>query len=86
MLDVLEQRFGATLRALSPKERDRLTEMLPKLGEYSPGGSEKKASCGWGCKIVSRFSPRPKPRKSEEDRWTASDLQKLWWAILDSNQ
>ena len=44
MLAVLEQRFRASLQALSPKERDRLMEMVPKLGEYYPVENEKKAS------------------------------------------
>jgi len=44
VLDVLEQRFRASMHALSSREQERLMEMVPKLGEYYPVESEKKAS------------------------------------------
>ena len=44
VLDVLEQRFRASVHALSSREQERLMEMVPKLGEYYPVESEKKAS------------------------------------------
>ncbi|WP_026126819.1 hypothetical protein [Nocardiopsis xinjiangensis] len=44
VLTVLERRWQASVGALGPGERDRLMEMLPRLGEYYPVESEKKAS------------------------------------------
>jgi len=44
VLIVLEQRWQASVGALGPGERERLMEMAPRLGEYYPDKSQRKAS------------------------------------------
>lgn len=44
VLAALERRWRGSVRALSPRERERLMEMVPRLREYYPVEGEQKAS------------------------------------------